>query len=83
MGEEQFQLKNDTSTMFTFFFPKLQLKWKYPDRHSAWGLEKHVSFGHFHYRISPKNEIQKIGVGGEIQKKDLFVDEILCANPSK
>lgn len=73
--------------MFTFFFPKLQLKWKYPDRHSAWGSGKHVSFGHFHYRISPKNEIQKIGVGGaegrETQKKDLFADELLCANPSK
>lgn len=72
--------------MFTFFFPKLQLKWNYPDRHSAWGSGKHVSFGPFYYRISPKNEIQKAGVlagGGEIQKKDLFVDELLCGNSSK
>lgn len=71
--------------MFTFFFPKLQLKWNYPDRHSAWGSGKHVSFGPFHYRISPKNEIQKAGVlvGGEIQKKDLFVDELLRGNSSK
>lgn len=27
--------------------------------------------------------MQKIGVGEKIQKKDLFVDELLCASPSK